>query len=30
MIGAVVTGQEPDPEVFQETVQALREAVDAL
>ena len=30
MIGAVVTGQEPDPEVFQETVQAFREAVDAL
>lgn len=30
MIGAVVTGQEPDPEVFRETVQAFREAVDAL
>lgn len=30
MIGAVVTGQEPDPEVFRETVRAFREAVDAL
>lgn len=30
MIGAVVTGQEPTPEEFRETVRAFREAVDAL
>jgi len=30
MIGAVVTGQEPTPEEFRETVCAFREAVDAL